>query len=286
MKAKKLLTLLPVLALAACGGAKALDQTQATERANAILAAQGEITETPSTFQVVEHAFYQDTYADGTVEEQEFTNTTTVAENYVSFRQVYHYAGGEETIDQDLSVWCYVKDAKLTLAFEVNGEGQYLQMDVPEGAEVPAEALDANVAGVMGEESVVSEFDLSFFFNSTVLEGISNLYDEEVIEAMGFTTYEITAKSTGEGNLTLAVEATMNEEMDLGEYGGVVTLTGEIKESYSWNNNLFTKYVSEMTSTATNAEGTTTTIVNDDTTVNYSVKVAYPDLSTFEQATA
>lgn len=286
MKAKKLLTLLPVLALAACGGAKSLDQAQATERANAILAAQGEITETPSEYQVVEHVFYQDTYADGTVEEQEMTNTTTVAENYVSFRQLYHYAGGEETIDQDLSVWCYVKDAKLTLAFEVNGAGQYLQMDVPEGAEVPAEALDANVAGSMGEESVVSEFDLSFFFNSTVLEGISNLYDEEVIEYMGFTTYEVTAKSTGEGNLTLAVDATMNEEMDLGEGIGVVTLTGEIKESYSWNNNLFTKYVSEMTSTSTNAEGTTTTIVNDDTTVNYSVKAVYPDLSKFEQATA
>lgn len=285
MKAKKLLTLLPVLALAACGGAKSLDQAQATERANAILAAQGEITETPSAYQVVEHVFYQDTYADGTVEEQEMTNTTTLAENYVSFRQVYHYAG-EETIDQDLSVWCYVKDAKLTLAFSVNGEGRYAQMDVPEGVEVPVEALDANVAGSMGEESVLSSFDLNFFFNSTVLEGISNLYDEEVIEYMGFTSYEITAKSTGEGNLTLAVDAAINEEMDLGEYGGVVTLNTELKESYSWNNNLFTKYVSEMTSTATNAEGTSTSIINDDTTVNYSVKAVYPDLSKFEQATA
>ena len=78
MKAKKLLTLLPVLALAACGGAKSLDQAQATERANAILAAQGEITETPCAYQVVEHLFYQDTYADGTVEEQEMTNSEEI----------------------------------------------------------------------------------------------------------------------------------------------------------------------------------------------------------------
>ena len=274
MKAKKLLTLLPVLALAACGGAKPLTQEQAVERANQILAAQESITEVPSTFKVVEH--FDQVNVDGeTTETTDITNTIVVANQFVSFSQ-HAQIVGEQSVAQDLTVWAYVKDNAVTLAVSQDGVGRYMSQEIPAGVEIGTAELDSSVASLLGEESLLADYDLDYFKTPDLLAGVANLWlTEEEIAATGFQTYEVHASSKGEGHIALAREGgvSMTEEG--------ITMAIEVTEEYVFNNNLLTSYVSYLSESMSMEGYVSSSVTNETVTIAYSAKAAYPNLSTF-----
>lgn len=288
MKIKKLLMLVPVFALAACGaGAKELTKEEAKERANSILAAQAEITEVPDAYRFTTTSEMVVTMDEEVSEEMRGQVSVTVADSFYNFHYTAEMSEGEETMAQELNIHAYVKDNAfiLAIAMEANGQSQkaYAQEEIPEGQEFGSDEVVATGSGLVGSllKGAPTTLDLDTMFNQVILEGVENLFPtEEEITLLGLTSYTISAKSKGEGHL--ALESTY--EMSYTEDGITSTLVGS--EKFVWENNLVVEIVADDVITESMEGFSMTMDTYERTTIKYSAKASYPDLTGYTLETA
>lgn len=285
MKFKKLLMLVPVFALAACGaGAKELTKEEAKERANSILAAQAEITEVPDAYRFTTTSEMVTTI-DEEVSEMRGQVSVTVANLFYNFHYTVEMSEGEETMAQELNIHAYVKDNAFILAIAMTVDGQsqkaYGQEEIPEGQEFGNDEVVLTGSGLVGNflKDAPTTLDLDTMFNEVILEGVENLFlTDEEIALVGFTTYTVKASSKGEGHL--ALESTY--EMSYEEDGVTSSMVGS--EKYVWNNNVIVEIVSDDVISESMEGFSMTMDIYERTTIDYSAKPSYPNLSGYTLA--
>jgi hypothetical protein len=269
---RKLLALLPVMALVACGAKETpLTKEELIEKAGAIATAQ-ETIETPTEFKYVDTLVQESNYGDSF----EMTRTIILDDQYASYEMLVKM--GEQS--STMAVYAFVKSGDFYLAMNMEGQKQYQKTEIPEGQEITSELLDQLLGMVSGEGTTISgslDFKGDLLLDATSINNIF-LTDEEAA-AEGFTTYEPYASTKGEGHLKFGVKAEMGPVELLG-------FEGEIEETYEWKNNLLVSYVSELTTTSDNGDGTfATDRMYQKTTISYSVKASAPSLSGYQEVT-
>lgn len=270
---RKLLALLPVMALVACGAkGTPLTKEELIEKAGVMAAAQ-ETIETPTEFKYVDTLTQESNYGDSF----EMKRTIILDDQYASYELSMKM--GEES--STMAFYAFVKSGDFYIAMDAEGTKQYQKTQIPEGEEITAELLDGLLGMITGEGETVSG---SLDFKGDLLldaESINNIFltDEEAA-AEGFTSYEVYASTKGEGHLKFGVTAEMGPVELLG-------FEGEIEESYEWKNNLLVSYVSDLTTSADNGDGTVSTDrMYQEITISYSVKASAPSLSGYTEVTA
>jgi hypothetical protein len=133
MKIKKLLTLLPVLALTACGSGKSLTTAELIETAAGILAAQ-ETIETPTEFMQVVTQTQSEDYGEG-AETSSLKKVVALKGDAMYFEQV---SDGET-----IKAWSYVDGNTWYIALDDGTNKMYTPTEIPEGKYVPTTGLDA-----------------------------------------------------------------------------------------------------------------------------------------------
>lgn len=265
MKFRKLLTLLPVLALCACG-AKSLTQEEAIQRANDILAAQEEITEIPATFTLAQTIESKET-TNGVTQSGKTAANVAVAENYYHSKTTYSAKTEEGSVDQGLELYVYIKGSVLVAAMKttLNGEVTAIKQEtqIPEGAELPTTDDYLEMAQELDGISI----ELSMFLMDSYLESLEASYGSLDVGA------SLSASSSGEGHLRIDVKMSVTEGIyELSQAG-----------HYEWKNNLFSSLSVTGVQKAKTEDLNYSSESKIELKINYNAKVTYPDLSQYTE---
>lgn len=270
MKFKHTLLLFPVFALCACG-AKDLSQVEAVKRANDILAAQEGITELPAKLTAVQEIKTHAETSEGTTDAY-VKSTYVIADLFASTSTYYE---GTDVTPYTLAEYVYIQDGYLVALISMTSDGEtngsYIKIQVGNETYTKIQEVVDFADDQLASLSLKLP-DVDDILYSEVLQNLESKYlTEEQIALLGYSDYSFTAKSSGEGHLRIEASATLT----------TLSRTNTAKTVAEWTNN----FVTLISISNKNVSEEEKSDVGVKLTFNYSAKVAYPDLTNFEDIT-